>query len=183
MSYQQQPYQQPYQPQQQYYGYQQQPAQVGSPGTAIIAGILALGLAATFGGAVVDLLVEFKLIDNLDQIPGGMLGILVARAAVAVFALLGAILLFARRSGGAVLTILAAIAGLVTVVVEPMTSELFAMVGVDFGQYLEGLFAFDSTYGTLLALGVIAAPLAFLFAVLPSTFRWCRGRQVSFPQY
>ncbi len=147
---------------------------MGSPGTAVFAGVVALAVAVAFGGAATYFVVEVAEVSALSDLPGGVLGLEVARFAVAAVALLAAVLLFARRTAGAVLAVVASLAGVITIVAEPYASEVLRGIGIGLGQYLEAMFRFADPYAFLLAGGLIAAPVLLLFAVLPSTLRWLR---------
>ncbi|WP_026316354.1 hypothetical protein [Actinokineospora enzanensis] len=180
-----QPYAQPY-PQQQQYGYPAQgggyPQPSASSATAIIAGILSLAVAVCLGGAGVAFLSDVPF--DLGNLPGGAAAILYGRFALAALALLGAILIFARQTAGAVLALIAAALGALSIVLEPMISEMYSFRGVsmDLGTFLEALFKFKVAWASLLAVGLVVAPLTIVFCALPTTFRWFRARHAAYPQ-
>ncbi|GAA2970898.1 hypothetical protein [Actinokineospora diospyrosa] len=167
-------YQAQYPQQQGFYPSYQQSAP-GSPGTAVFAGLSSLAVAAGIGGASAYFIAEFPGYDNVFDLPAGMQSILIGRLAVAALALIGAVMLFARRRAGAPVVAISAILGAASLPLEPVVSEMLNGIGLSVGDYFQALIAFDNAYSVLLGVGAVAGLLAFLFAVVPSTSRWLRG--------
>ncbi|SDD02310.1 hypothetical protein [Actinokineospora iranica] len=188
MGYPQQPYpQQPYPyggyPQGGYPpgGYPQPPARPANPATAILALLFALLMAACFTWASINFLVSFSRGPGLGFVSGGGLVIVVSRFVVAGMALLGGALMLARLKAGGVLVLIAAFLGILSVLLEPVVSELFSVFG--FGRYFELLFSFVATYTTLLVFGLVTAVSTLVFAVLPATFKWLAPQRRGYPGY
>jgi hypothetical protein len=86
--------------------------------------------------------------------------------------LLGAMFTFGRKTAGAVLIIFGAIAGIVGFFLAPL---LGAGGAAGISAYLSQVFDFIDITAIALAAVLIGAPLALIFAVLPSTLRHLRG--------
>ncbi|MBM7771874.1 hypothetical protein JOD54_002078 [Actinokineospora baliensis] len=151
------------------------PLAQSSPATAVLAGLSSLAVAGGIGGASAYFLAEFPSYGNVFDLPAGMQSILIGRLAIAALALIGAIMLFARRRAGAPVVAISAILGAASLPLEPVVSEMLRGIGLSVSDYFQALFEFNDTYTILLAVGAAAALLAFLFAILPPTGRWLRG--------
>ncbi|GAA3060667.1 hypothetical protein [Actinokineospora globicatena] len=146
----------------------------GSPGTSVLAGIGALGIAAGMGGASAYFLAEVPTARDIFALPAGLQSLLIGRMVLAALALIGAILLFTRRRAGVPLVALTAVASVASLPLEPLISELLRGIGITVSGYFEALLEFNDTYTILLAVGAATGLIAFLFAILPATSRWLR---------
>ncbi|HEU5472020.1 MAG TPA: hypothetical protein VFV67_15315 [Actinophytocola sp.] len=168
MSYQQQGF-----PQQQQ---QQLPGQFGAgaaaprtnPATAVLTGLLALVAAGAIGLAAVAVFNELD--GGFGDLPGELKTILVLRVAGAALLLIGAILVFARKMAGAILTVLGALATIASVLLLPVLAEM------PMSRYFELIFQFEDADSIGSVVALFAAPLALIFAILPSTLRHLRRR-------
>jgi hypothetical protein len=165
-------------------GYPQQPYPGGgtpaasgggtNPLTAILAGLLALAVAAF---EVVVLVKTFDVINtyggSLGKLPTEEYIVIGVQAVAGLLLLLGAMLTFGRKMAGAVLVIIGAIVAIAGYFLEPL---LLAPSGASaLGQWLEVTFKFAIADYTFRALTLIVAPLALIFAVLPPTLNHLRG--------
>ncbi|SES11906.1 hypothetical protein [Actinokineospora terrae] len=166
-------YQAPYQQQGYYPQFQQ--AAPGSPATAVVAGLAALGTAAGIGGSSAYFVAEVPYASDVFELPPGLQSLVIGRLMLAALALIGAVMLFARRRAGVPVVAISAVLGVASLPLEPFVSELLRGIGLGIGDYFTALTEFNDSYTILLAVGAIAGILAFFFAVLPSTGRWLRG--------
>jgi hypothetical protein len=185
MSYQQQGYPQQ-QPQQGYYpgAY---PPPVGpvpgaNPASAIIAGILGLLVAASLVVVNIDF---FGQLDGLtlSTLPSQFTVIVIIRFAAAAIALLGAVLVFARKVAGAIILAVGGLAGVAAVLLYPVVLGTLGRRFGDFGAYFDSLFKFDGAQATFSAIALIASPIALILALIPPTLRYLRASGVpAYPQ-
>ncbi|WP_026423224.1 hypothetical protein [Actinokineospora inagensis] len=162
-------------PQQAYYP-SFRPSVPGSPATSVVAGVLGLAVAGGLAGSTGEFFGQVLKFISFTDLPAGMQALYAGRLVVAALALVGALLLFTRRMAGAALVAVSAFLGVVAIVVEPFVSEVLSSVQVSLADYFKQMFTFEQTYLTLLAAAGVAGVLAFVFAIVPSTPRWLRGR-------
>ena len=165
-----------------YGGYPQQPPRSTNPATAIIAGILGLGLVAALTVAAVDF-TDSIANGNLGDLPGEFLTILIGLYAIAAIGLIGAILVFVRKVAGAFLLLTAALLTLVLILLEPTLIEGAVGKGPSFGDFFEDMFKFDSGFASGQAIGLIIAPIVLIFAIIPPTLKYLKGSANKYPGY
>jgi hypothetical protein len=170
--------------------YPQQPqedpfARQGSPLLARFSAVVGLGVAGTLVWQTMDLL--SLLGDATADMPVGWTAMIVAHFVIAGLALIGAVLVFARRVAGAFLLLTSAVLAIAAMLTAPLVAEDVGLSMVSsvadyaaitssnelyFHQLFE--FEFDNTQATLrfvpLALGV----LLLIVAVLPPSLNWLR---------
>lgn len=163
----------PQQPYSQQQPYQPTPARGGNPATAIIAALLALALAAF---EIVLLVKWLDLIgSDFGDVPADLLVTLAIQALATLVLIIGAILLLLRKTAGAVLAIIGSIMAIVAFFLEPILGSPAGRV--DIGRFIEAVFEFSNSAATFRALVLIVAPLVLIFAVLPPTFKYLRGKR------
>lgn len=146
------------------------PSGGANPATAVIAGILAI-LIAVFEGVVLG---YWFSLGSLGDMPGQVVTVVALEALVALVLLIGAIMMFARKTAGAVLTIVGAVIAAAGVLLEPV------MLGIGrYGRYMEALFQLDTAATLFRVLTLFAAPVVLILAVLPPTFKYLRSSRGS----
>jgi hypothetical protein len=162
-------------PQQQPYsggGYPTTPSGGGTnPATAIIAALLALAVTAFEIIFLVNFFDLVKVLGGLGNMPPKMWAVIGVDGVAGLLLLLGAILTFARKTAGAALIIVGSIIAIIGFFLYPVMLRDFSVVG----DYVQAVFKFTTSDATFQALLLICAPLALIFAVLPSTFNHLRG--------
>ncbi|MPZ83685.1 MAG: hypothetical protein GEV28_26150 [Actinophytocola sp.] len=161
-------------------GYPQQPPR-GNPAPAVIAGVLGLGVAGTLGYQCVDLLMD---IPDGFSLPGRWTAMIVAHLVVVAIALLGAVLVFARRIAGAFLLLAAALLTVLVVLVDPVLANGIAvtMLGAapdisatgEVGAYYELLVEFGNEQAVLRFLAACVALVLLVIAALPPVLNYLR---------
>lgn len=153
----------------------------GSPALAILSAIVGLGIAGTLVWQTMALL---DLTDGVE-LPGGWMAMVIAHFAIAGIAVIGAVLVFARRVAGAFLLMLSAVLTIGVLLAAPLIAEGVSVSMVSaipsyatspealyFHELFE--FEFDNSQVTLrfaaLALGVIL----LITALLPPSLNWLR---------
>jgi hypothetical protein len=162
-------------------GYPQQPYPGGgyptsggrgtNPATAIIAALLALAVTAFEIVSLVKLFDLITAVGGIGDLPAKTWGVIGTQALAGLLLLIGAILVCARKTAGAVLVIIGAIAAIAGFFLFP----ILLGGGASIGSYFEEVFKFQETIFTFNALTLIGAPLTLIFAVLPPTFNHLRG--------
>jgi hypothetical protein len=136
--------------------------------TAIIAGILALGVAGMLGVLPVR-----EFIDHgVDTAPTRLLVVLGLYLGGALLLVLGALMTFFRSVAGAILLLLASLVAIAAVVLEPTL-----LYPEDFAEFFKEMFRLVPDLAFVRVAAAVGGPLVFLLAVLPSTFRYLRYRQ------
>ncbi|WP_158888625.1 hypothetical protein [Amycolatopsis anabasis] len=147
--------------------------------TAIIAGILALGLAFVLGYLPVRYFIDMPSGFGLGDLPGELLTMLGLYLAAAIFLLIGALVTFLRALTGAVLLLIGALLTLAAVLLEPAL-----MYHGDFGTYFQLVFEFELDDASFVrAAGLVFGPITFFLTVLPPTFRYLRFQPSMVPAY
>ncbi|MFI6026049.1 hypothetical protein [Amycolatopsis magusensis] len=173
------------------YGYQAQPGpgypgQQGYPAaqrrpngaTAIIAAVLGLVLAGTAGYLPLgELFIDLPSGMDIGDLPGGVLTYYGLLTGCAVFSLIGALITFFRATAGAILLLIGALLGAVSVFLEPVLWDR------PYGPYFEAVLEFSQTEGILRFMIMVLAPLTLIFAVLPATFRYLSHKPQAQPIY
>jgi len=175
-------YQQQPQQQQPYGGYQggggyPEPVNSTNPAMAIIAAVLALAAAAalTVAGFSELSALDDQLGAGFGDLPGEWKTALIIRFAAALVLLIGAIIVFARKLAGAIITVIGGLAGIAAVLLYPVLLSDTLGGRLDFGNYLEALFKFEETFLTFSAIALIVSPLALIVAILPPTLNYLKG--------
>lgn len=163
-------------------GHQQPPR--GNPVPAVVAGIVGLGVAGTLGYQCVDLLVN---IPDGFSLPGRWMAMVVAHLVVVAIALLGAVLVFARRIAGAFLLLAAGVLTVLVVLVDPVLANEIAvtMLGTapdisatgDVGAYYELLVEFGNAQAVLRFVAACLALVLLVVAALPPVLNYLRRPQ------
>jgi hypothetical protein len=154
---------------------QQQPYPVASggrtnPATAVIAGLLALAVAAFEIVLLVKLFEAMGGFGSVSDLPAEVLTVLGMWTLAGLLLVLGSILTFARKMAGAVLIILGSV-----VAIAGFFLEAVLLLNSRIGFFLEAVFEFSDAATTCRALTLIVAPLALIAAVLPPTLNHLRG--------
>jgi hypothetical protein len=161
-------------------------ARQGSPLLAAFSGLVGLGVAGVLVWQTLDLL-SF-LGDALSELPASWTAMIVVHFAIAGIAVIGAMLVFARRIAGAFILLTSALLTVAALLAAPVLVEevgytLINLVGVtDFGDtnfgnlYFDRLFAFefDNTQATLRLAALALGVLLLIIAVLPPSLNWLR---------
>jgi hypothetical protein len=161
-----------------------------NPATAIIAAILGIAIAGMLSYVNIDLLSE---IPDGTPIPSEVTTTIILRFAVAAIALIGAIVVFARKLAGAFLLLAAAVFTVGVILTEPAIFEPAALLLLDelprvtstsaYGAFFEAMFEFGNAQAILRALSLFAAPILLIFSVLPPTLNHLKGsRATGYPQ-
>jgi hypothetical protein len=183
-----QPYgQQPYGQQQQPYGqqpYGQQPygppggyppESSSGPAVAILAAVFGLVAAAGFIVVVVDLLTHLGPI-GFGDIPSENQIIVIVQSLAGLVLLIGAIIVFTRKTAGAIMLAIGGLIGLAIILLEPVIFD------ADFGGYFDAIFGFDGAQATFRVIALFASPLTLLLSLLPPTFGYLRGTKADYQQ-
>lgn len=144
------------------------PPRPASPATAVCGAVSAL----VSGGALLYMCVDaVSVLSDIGfvNLPSELYVILGWQALAGLFLVLGAVLTFARKSGGPWLTIIGALGALSAVVVEPV------ILKIEWGHYFSALFDFGTLRSILVAVALVEAVFALLFSIMPSTVQWARG--------
>jgi hypothetical protein len=168
------------------YGYPAQPAPAGYPApekrpngaTAILAGLLGLGLAGVLGYLPVRYFIDMPSGFGLSDLPGKLLTVLALYSAAGIFLLIGALITFFRASAGAVLLLIGALLAIASVLLEPAL-----LYQNDYANYFQAIYEFRLRAAFVRVGGLIGGPLVFVLAVLPPTFRYLRYRPGETPVY
>lgn len=160
-------------------------ARQGSPLLAAFSGLVGLGLAGVLVWQTLDLL-SF-LGDALSELPAGWTAMVVAHFAIAGIAVIGAVLVLARRIAGAFILLTSALFTIVVLLAAPLIAEEVGytlislleadLVGSNFDNlYFDRLFAFefDNTQATLRLAALALGVLLLIIAVLPPSLKWLR---------
>ncbi len=145
-----------------------------NPGTAILAGVL--GLVVGICLLVIDIRVlnaysavsEFSGGRSSGAVSGQSSLLLILQVIATVLPLIGSLLVLARKAVGLRFLVTGVIIALATVLAYPLL--IFGNVpGFVYQLYFDFVFSFATTEATMLAIVILACPLAFIFALLPST--------------
>lgn len=139
-----------------------------SSATAVLSAVTAIvsaGLLVYLGVDAFSLIADY----GLGFVSPELIIILCWQILSGVLLLLGGVLTFARKSAGPVLTIIGSLGALTAVVAEPL------ILRVDFGHYFAAIFDFGHVRQILVGVALLAAVIALLFSIMPSTFQWTRG--------
>jgi hypothetical protein len=176
-------YQQPY-PQSYPQSFTQPPA--GSAALAIVAAILGLTVSGTLGYQSADVLMN---VQDGAKLPTGWIVMIILHVVVVAVALLGAILVFARRVAGAVVLVISAVVTLVVVALDPFLAQAVAatMAGATpdvsatslTAAYYELLVEFGNEQAVLRFAAVCAAAILLVIAALPPSVNYLRGSRRS----
>lgn len=167
-------------PQQQAYYPPPQAGPRGSQALALISAVVGLGLAGVLTWQPLDLL------DNLGSVtewmPAGWTAAIVVSFVVALVALVGAVLVFARLIAGAFILVVAGVLAIGATVMTPMVAADIGITMVDapptaIGKelYFQQLFSFATTQGTLRLVALALGVVLLIIAVLPPSLNWLKG--------
>lgn len=170
-------------------GYYPQPqedpfARQGSPLLARFSAVVGLGVAGMLVWQTMDLLSLFG--EATANMPVRWTVMIVAHFVIAGLALIGAVLVFARRVAGAFLLLTSAVLTIAAILAAPLVAEdvglsmvtsvadYAAMSGNElyFHQLFE--FEFDNTQATLRFVALALGVLLLIVAVLPPSLNWLR---------
>ena len=172
------PAQQPQQPQQPGPGYggpgygygpPQQQAPRPSGATAIIAAVLGLGLTGLIGYVPIHTFIVIPSGYSLGDLPSGVLTMLVLYLATALLLLIGALATFFRSFAGGILLLVGALLTVGAILIEPLL-----ILRGQYSTYFKYLFGFENFGSIAGASALVLAPLLFLLAVIPPTFKYLR---------
>jgi hypothetical protein len=163
-------------------GYHQPQQPSGSPGLAVTAGILGIGLAGCLGYATIDLIGQIP--DGMN-IPGGYTAMFVLHFLVAALGLLGAILVFARQVAGAFVLLATGLLAVVAIVVDPLMAEGLWVLLLgdlpsltptgDYSAYWEAMFEFGNEQAVLFFVSLCLGAVLLVIAALPPSLNYLRG--------
>lgn len=151
------------------------PSRGASPAMAILAAVLGLVAAAALA------IVNFKRLGDLPpgagfgDLPGAYKTVVILWFGAALILVIGAIIVFVRKTAGAFVLVLGGLAGIAAVLLYPVILGDAIGIKIEMGEYLKEVFKFDGTESTFSAVALIASPLALIDAILPPSLRWLRG--------
>jgi hypothetical protein len=163
-------------------GYYQQPVVTGAnPATAVIGAVLGLLMAASLAVVNFDFLGDLRDGVGLSDLPKEVTIMVIIRFVAAGLAVIAAVIVLIRKVAGAIVLAAAGLAGVLAVLLWPvLLGNVNPRLG-DLGDYLTGIFHFDSPQSTFSAIALIASPLVLILAVVPPTLKYLRG-SAAFPQ-
>lgn len=154
----------------------------GSPGLLVVAAVLGLGVAGALGYETIDLL---RQIPDGIELPSGWNTMIVGHFVIAAIALIGVILVVARKVAGAVLLLAAGLLTVVAIALDPFVAEgVAASMNADLtdlsassvnGVYFEALAAFPNSQATLRVVAGAAGVVLLVIAALPPLRNYLRG--------
>lgn len=160
-------------------------ARQGSPVLAGFSALVGLGIAGVLVWQTLDLL-SF-LGDALSELPGSWTAMIVVHFAIAGIAVIGAVLVFARRIAGAFILLTSALLTIAALLAAPVFVEEVGftlvnllepdLVGSNLDNlYFDRLFAFefDNIQVTLRLAALVLGVLLLIIAVLPPSLNWLR---------
>jgi hypothetical protein len=135
--------------------------------TAVVAGILGLGLAGALGYLPVTEFIDY----GIDGAPSRLLIVFGLYLGAALLLFLGALVTFFRVLAGAVLLLIGGLAAIAAVVAEPVLLHpgLFA-------EFFKAMFQFGREAAFVRVAAAIGGPVVVVLSALPSTFRFLRYR-------
>jgi hypothetical protein len=152
-------------------GYQQEVGVTGgNPALAIFAAILGLGAAGALAYTNIDLI--RKMPDGLEM-PGSWKTMIAAHFVVAGIALLGAVVVFARKVAGAFILLVAGLLAVAAIALDPLF--LAGDGSPDFGGYFKVLVKFDDPQATFRFIAAALGVVLVVISALPASLNYLRG--------
>jgi hypothetical protein len=150
------------------YGYPS-PQRRPTGATAILAGLVGLGLAGVLGYLPATMFIEF----GISDLPGRWPIVLGIYLGAALLLLIGALVTFFRALAGAILLLIGGLVAVAAVLLEPVL-----LYPAYFAEFFKAMFQLTPDYAFVRVSGAIGGPLVILLASLPWTFRFLRYRPV-----